>query len=619
MLSGKSGGPTAPSDGPISPSPVSGSTPAQGGEGVELGPADAATHALSAALDEPLLLDAETGAGDLLSTAFTSGIPNPYSSAQGGWVVGPQDVDPYSNVNAATGALSFFVGQDVDPYSAEAAAARNPNAFTGTQDVEPFSGFAMPGFYPPGSDAVQSAMLAFAIDADTGRASSPVSAKAVTPSVNESPANPGGAATVGGSSASGWYLSANTLFTFSTDGDGNPVVNEFVGPLPLDIQQQIDAASTASTATIPSSAPAAKTSSTATPNPQIQQVTTNQDMLLKAIQDAVGSPTPLTPAQPGNISDVLSGSDWAALLNPLDSSLAPVSNSQTSLIAQVLSGTYEESVLQAQLSSQGSAPGSFASPSAPYDYLFNPNATSLTEAMLLASRSPNAQLLQADEIQLWVSMLPIIGPVSTWMNPRSGSFAKGVAAVGLAASVLPLGSELSRLGAGLGPELETLGPELPALGREIGNAGPGFAEGPVPTGPSFEGVIDPSEFENHRVIIDRLSRARQFDIGGYRSLTARGAFGRGGDSLASDEALQNAYIRLMKDVERVSDVTRDNPAIALDHELHWQIRNLTTSQMQGLTPNDVLQYHLQQMSGFAPDYVLQILEREVLKYIYLTF
>jgi hypothetical protein len=156
---------------------------------------------------------------------------------------------------------------------------------------------------------------------------------------------------------------------------------------------------------------------------------------------------------------------------------------------------------------------------------------------------------------------------------------------------------------------------LPALE----NTASALADELPPTGPSFEGVIDPSEFENDPQIIDRLSRARELDIGGYQSLTGRGEFGRVGDNLDSDEALQNAFIRLAKGVERVSDVTRNNPAIALRPELHRLIQNLQTSQMQGLSPNDVLQYHLDQMKGFVPDYVLQILERESQSYIQRTF
>jgi hypothetical protein len=132
---------------------------------------------------------------------------------------------------------------------------------------------------------------------------------------------------------------------------------------------------------------------------------------------------------------------------------------------------------------------------------------------------------------------------------------------------------------------------------------------------SFEGVIDRSEYENHPAIVDRLSRARALDIGGYKSLTGKGEYGRVGDGLDSDEALQNAYIREKKGVSRVSEATKDNPAMALTPELHRQIKNLKTADMAGLTPEQVLQHHLQQMKSFVPDFILSALEREGMRYI----
>jgi hypothetical protein len=160
--------------------------------------------------------------------------------------------------------------------------------------------------------------------------------------------------------------------------------------------------------------------------------------------------------------------------------------------------------------------------------------------------------------------------------------------------------------------------DLPALGPEIGNAVPGPANA-VPTGPSFEGTIDVKDFEDDPAIIDRLTRARELDIGGYHSLTGPGKFGRVGDGLDSDEALQNAYIRTTKNVGRVSDITRNNPAIALRPELHSLIKNLRTAQMRGLSPEDMLQFHLQQMREFVPDYILSTLEREAARYINVIF
>jgi hypothetical protein len=169
--------------------------------------------------------------------------------------------------------------------------------------------------------------------------------------------------------------------------------------------------------------------------------------------------------------------------------------------------------------------------------------------------------------------------------------------------------------------------ELPTLGQQLGHLGEQLADTLGSDEPSFAGVINPSEFENEPAIIDRLTRARQFDIGGYDQLKALGPgaasdrVGRLGDNLDVDEALQNAYLRLVKDVGRVSDVSKNNPSIALSPQLHRLIQNLQTGQMQGLTPNQVLQFHLQQMRnlGIAPDYVIQTLERESQQFIARTF
>ena len=133
----------------------------------------------------------------------------------------------------------------------------------------------------------------------------------------------------------------------------------------------------------------------------------------------------------------------------------------------------------------------------------------------------------------------------------------------------------------------------------------GFGRTFPPTGPSFEGLIDLNEFSNDPEIIDRLSRARQFDIGGYKDLTAKGRYGRLGDLLDSDEALQNAQIRLSKGVDRGATLARENPAMALSKANHGTIKNLTMAGMQGLSPEQILQLHLKQMEGFRARFRLK--------------
>jgi RHS repeat-associated protein len=133
---------------------------------------------------------------------------------------------------------------------------------------------------------------------------------------------------------------------------------------------------------------------------------------------------------------------------------------------------------------------------------------------------------------------------------------------------------------------------------------------------SFEGLIDTDNFNNSPEIIDRLSRAREFDIGGYYDLTARGRYGRVGDGLDSDEALQNLFVRTRRDVSRYAEILRDNPAMALNPTLHRRIENLRTPDLQGLSATQALRYHIDQLSEIGVENsVIRTMERESLAYI----
>jgi hypothetical protein len=153
------------------------------------------------------------------------------------------------------------------------------------------------------------------------------------------------------------------------------------------------------------------------------------------------------------------------LLNPQGgSSPQPSSASPPGAIYQILSGTFADSVLQTQLASEGLVPGPFVSPTAPNDYLFNPNATSIVEAMILGSHSPNTALTHAQQLEYTASQIPVLGSIGTWLNPRSGGVAKGIALVGGLASALPLAPGIGSLGKELaGPLAE----ELSALATEL--------------------------------------------------------------------------------------------------------------------------------------------------------
>jgi hypothetical protein len=169
------------------------------------------------------------------------------------------------------------------------------------------------------------------------------------------------------------------------------------------------------------------------------------------------------------------------------------------------------------------------------------------------------------------------------------------------------------LNALLSPIFPTLGVETDAvssLGPEIENTLP-----PASSEISFAGLIDEAEFSRDPAMVDRLSRARQFDVGGYKSLTGKGEYGRPFDHLDSDEALQNAFVRNARNINRTDPALADNPATALSPALHHQIRNLTVVEMEGVSAEQVLRSHIEQMRPFTPDYVLVVLERLSLAYI----
>jgi len=132
---------------------------------------------------------------------------------------------------------------------------------------------------------------------------------------------------------------------------------------------------------------------------------------------------------------------------------------------------------------------------------------------------------------------------------------------------------------------------------------------------SFEGVIDPAAESARPRNKKLLERAGKHDIGGYHDLTGSGKYGRRGDKLDSDEALQNLFIRLKKAVSRTSKATKDNPAMALDPKTHRQIKNLKAPQMKGKSARQALDYHLQQMKKLVPDFALHELRKEAEKFI----
>jgi len=189
----------------LEPEPASVPTPTPDpddeGEDEVPGPSDASAVAFVAALDEAgdaqdeqLVTDSESGADQLLSTAFPDGLPDPFSPAEGGWTSGGQDVDAYTGAAASGGPLSPYAGLDADPYTAVAGSDANANAFTGGQDVDPFTGTGA------GASLLSSRDLLAANDIGT--------------SVNSNVASDvGGPTYIGPTDAAGTGVSANTDWT----------------------------------------------------------------------------------------------------------------------------------------------------------------------------------------------------------------------------------------------------------------------------------------------------------------------------------------------------------------------------------------------------------------------
>ena len=589
-----------------------------------------------------------------MSTAAPSGLPDPFSSAQAGWIATSQTIDPYTGLAAGDDDGNAFTGgQTIDPFTGATPDGDNPNAFTGGQNVDPFSGgqdtesFTGTGASQQSPPPTGSGWGAFGL---SGPPPSILSDPNLTAENDAVPTNTNIATdaanptsiTLGGEQwawTSNTVQLGNTVYNQFSSADGTEFALQPVGGGPIVIVSAdgtVEGAYSESGAFVPAPiqrSPGTPPPADFVPDPQETTRTTptttqsapapgaaaadpqltpaQEAQLNAAIQQAVGpDPTAGNPGPPQSINDVLSGTDGAS--PPATPNQPPTSP----------------------------PPGPSGSGTVP----FNPMADSPFASWLLYGNDTpildfltnDSHLKVAQNVALGVAVGA--GTIATGgllldAAPAIGNFAfeasiQVAARFPTATSIATgLGNAMTwttvpRVAVGVGGAAIAAGAadELPALEQGIGNAvGNAVNEFGEATGPSFEGVINPSEFENDPNVIDRLSRAREFDVGGYQSLTGRGQFGRVGDNLDSDEALQNAFIRMAKDVARVSPVTRDNPAMALTPQLHRLIQNLTTSQMQGMNANQVLQFHLQQMQGFVPDYILTILERESLQYIARTF
>jgi len=617
-----------------------------GGDTGDLGGGDSSADADSGA--------EQAGTDQLLSTAFSSGLSDPYDPAQAGWMALSDQVDPFTAMSGGT-PDPFTAQQNGNPFTLTPDDLANANPYTTGINVDPSTGSqateSMTGGGSPTDTAPQTSFNAAAF----GYAGSPTSILASPDLLAQNTATPGDQNVASDATSTGaeygslevqgqswaWtnfvQLGDTTYNVFaSPDGtmtalqpsgggaivfvDSNGQINYSVSPSGGYYFQDLEISPSAPGTPLPPDfvPDPADTNQSVTSGPTAPPDTPTPDPPSSPGPTAVSDPN--ASVQPPDGSPQAGPSSLPPPSDPpdpsLDSTGDPARDSQMSEsgagiseeqreeenwgVAQ--SGMWDALVSMADTNPMSMALHSFGLPGMLDWAKSGPPAPTGNEAR-------DAELLDNYQTgQIITMVVSLAAPIG----------AEGVlASAESAATKLPALEGAGMMGGGrlVGPTeqwLSAFGED--ALGAETGNALPNLADG-VPTGPSFEGVIDPAEFENDPTVIDRLSRAQAFDIGGYESLTARGEYGRLGDDLASDEALQNAWIRNETGGARMSEFTRENPAMALPTELHQQIQNLRVPQMAGMTPEQVLQFHVDQMYDIAPDYAVRTLEKESLRFI----
>jgi predicted nucleic acid-binding protein len=281
----------------------------------------AASSTADAVDDETVITDLESGASQLLSTAASTGLSDPFSSAQGGWISSSQNINPYTTLDGAS---------DVN----------NPNFYTGGQNINPFTGESTDSFSgsvttPQLPQPTDPAWAAFGYSGPPPSIlSSPDLLAQLDAPANSNIASDAPATTPVGSVAGGPtagvpafdtdYAGNNYLVYTKSDGSviwvdpdtgavSQPQLNIPVTPgaapqyppdFVFDDGTETPAAQT--TTNTQSVVPVA-----AAVDPQLTPA--QEAQLNAAIQQAVGppDPNPVNAGPPGSINDVLAGTDWA--------------------------------------------------------------------------------------------------------------------------------------------------------------------------------------------------------------------------------------------------------------------------------------------------------------------
>jgi hypothetical protein len=294
---------------PISsaPTPMPSPAPSLAPTPMEEGPAPVPTDASTSVV-------VESGAAQLLSTAFPDGLSNPFASAQGGWITGLQEINGYTGAPGGGGDSwgAYTLGEAVDSFTGLAPADENANAYVGSKNVDPSTGIENAGSFTAGDARIDP--------------------------LQELASNAG----------------------MSTGSSDDAEAAAWAAAHPLQAQPPWD------------------TSVTPPANQQYEQGNARSDsdlLLLWAIREAVGvseagdlPAIPPPPAGgPGNISDVLSGTDWMSLLGNSGSPSPAAMPPATGQPAPAASPT--------QVAGSPTSPPDLQSTNAPDDLLSRPYPT----------------------------------------------------------------------------------------------------------------------------------------------------------------------------------------------------------------------------------------------------
>jgi len=299
--------------------------------------------------NEPSVTATESGASQLLSTAFSPGLSNPYDPAQGRWMSASLGINPFTT---ATGddAGGFTAGQSIDSFTGQPSEDDNPNSYTtgqninpssGSQDTESFSGGGAPTQTPPPTNSEWAAFglsgppapliaspdlqaLNEAIPANPNLASDATSTAPVPPPLQVVEEQWAYTAMAADQAFSTYYWRFDapdgTMYALTPAGGGPVVIystsdNSVIGRLDANGNfvnagtQQPDALQPPQQTPTPQ-----QTTPTPTATPTIPQLTADADAQLNAaIQQAVGPADPNTAnaGPPTGIDDVLAGTNAA--------------------------------------------------------------------------------------------------------------------------------------------------------------------------------------------------------------------------------------------------------------------------------------------------------------------